>query len=62
MVIIKETSRQHSCLLQIDFGGVNWLIEGLKSAAYQFNERVLLKRYQASYAAVETICLLINMA
>ena len=49
-MIIRETNRHYSYFIQIDFGGVNWLIEGLKSAAYNFNESFLLKKYQALYA------------
>ncbi|KAM7522630.1 hypothetical protein LguiA_012532 [Lonicera macranthoides] len=49
-VIIKEMNRLHSYSIQIDFGGVKWLIEGLKSVAYNFNEIFKPKKYQASYA------------
>ncbi|KAM7519316.1 hypothetical protein LguiB_018278 [Lonicera macranthoides] len=49
-VIIKEMNRLHSYSIQIDFGGVKWLIEELKSAAYNFNATFKPKKYQASYA------------
>ncbi|KAM7473425.1 hypothetical protein LguiB_020668 [Lonicera macranthoides] len=43
-------NRLHSYSIQIDFGGVKWLIEELKSAAYNFNATFKPKKYQASYA------------
>ncbi|KAM7473199.1 hypothetical protein LguiB_020442 [Lonicera macranthoides] len=50
MVPIKEMNRQRTYTVRIDFGGVHWLLESLKSAAHQFKDKVFFSRYLASYA------------
>ncbi|KAM7468916.1 hypothetical protein LguiA_007099 [Lonicera macranthoides] len=50
MVPIKEMNRQRTYTVRIDFSGVHWLLESLKSAAHQFKDKVFFSRYLASYA------------
>ncbi|KAM7497694.1 hypothetical protein LguiA_022108 [Lonicera macranthoides] len=50
MVSIKEMNRQRTYTIRIDFGGVYWLLEGLKSAAHRFKDKVFFSKYLASYA------------
>ncbi|KAM7473628.1 hypothetical protein LguiB_020871 [Lonicera macranthoides] len=50
IVLIKEMNRLRTYSIRIDFGGVYWLMESLKSATQQFKDRVFFSRYLASYA------------
>lgn len=43
-------NHQCSFSITIDFGGVSWLMDGLKSAAQHFRDKAFFSRYIASYA------------